>query len=710
MREGLERARAKRRRGLTLGGAALGYLALTVLLTWPATANFSRAVAGFEGLDSLQYTWSLWWSGQAWGRLGHSPAHVTLLYYPWGGEHPLLAVTPLLDALAWPLYTLLSPTEVYNLIFLASFVLTGTTTYLFALELTGDTLAAFLAGSVFAFFPNRMGHALSGHLTQLAAWWFPLYLRYLLRTLDRPTRRHALMAGLFLALSLEVALVQTAYFVIPATSLVLAYELIARRGRLQGRHVAAGALLFGLALLLVLPTYGPFLWHTWRHDVQLAAPGVEELSTDLLALVLPPPYHPVWGGVVGRIHALQRLFPEPNELEHTAFLGWVPLLLSLWAVRRRDRGTGLWGMVGLAALWLSLGPILRLGGEVTGIAQPYALLMRLPFYRWGRTPERFNELAMWSVSLLAAKGLAGLRWNRAVKAALIGLALAEMVVLWPFPDGTSRPPTLLSAGRTGQGAVLHLPISKRQIGNLAMYYQTAHGRPIVGGYIHRELPGMRTYVKAVDAAMTAQADGAERPLTPAEVRGFLEGLDIRQVVLHRQFVREAWVEEVSARLTRAIGPPRADTGSEMLFDGPPRPSPTAPLARFGQAIALLDVQVEPRVLSAAGPVTVTLRWQALSRPDGRYTVFVHLLDREGERAAQHDGQPLGGNWPTSLWAPGQVLVDQHRVQPPIGLPSGRYAVGVGFYAWPSGDRLPVRAFEGASNEGMWLLSDVLTVE
>ena len=699
-----------RQRRSALGWAVLGYLALTMLLTWPTVANLSRTVAGFAGLDSLQYTWSLWWSGQAWGRLGHSPAYVTLLNYPWGGEHALLAVTPLLDWLALPLHTLFSPTEVYNLMFLSSFVLTGITTYLFALELTGQPLAAFMAGSVFAFFPNRMGHALSGHLTQMAAWWFPLYLRYLLRAFEQPIARNGLLAGLFLFLSLEIALVQTAYFVIPVTVLVLVYKLITQRKRLNRRHMRAGGLLFGLAILAVLPTYGPFLWRAWRDSVELGAPGVIDHSVDILALLLPSPYHPLWGHIVGQISGLRRLFPEPNELEHIAFWGWVPLLLSLQALLRRGKTTGLWLTIGLASLWLSLGPVLRMGGNITAIPQPYALLMRVPLYRWGRTPERFNELMMLSVSLLAAQGLASLQWSRIVKMGVIGLTLIEMVVLWPFPAGTPEPPAVLARWKTDAGAVLDLPLSKRQVGNLAMYYQTTHGRPIVGGYIHRDLPGMRPYVKAVDTALTSQSEIGERTLTPAEIRGWFKGLDIRHVVLHRQFVKAEWVKEVSARLQDAIGPPSTDTGSELIFDVPAQtPSPT-PLAVIDDTIALLDVQLAPDVLSAGHTTTVTLQWQALSKPDDRYTVFVHLIDGAGERIAQHDGQPLGGNWPTSLWAPHQTLVDQHLLPLPVTLPAGRYHLALGLYEPESGNRLPVRLPTGLSDDNTWLLPDVLRVE
>ena len=43
-------------------GALALYAVLAVALTWPGARQFSSHVAGFAGRDSLQYTWSLWWS------------------------------------------------------------------------------------------------------------------------------------------------------------------------------------------------------------------------------------------------------------------------------------------------------------------------------------------------------------------------------------------------------------------------------------------------------------------------------------------------------------------------------------------------------------------------------------------------------------------------------------------------------------------------
>ena len=691
--------------------ALLIYVVLTCVLTYPTVPRFSRTVAGCEALDSLQYTWSLWWSAEAW-QAGHSPAQVSAMYHPWGGQNPLLDVTPLLDWMAYPLEQIISPTEVYNLLFLSSFVLTALSMYLLAYDLTRKTLPAFLAGAVWAFYPNRMGHALSGHLTQLASWWFPLYAMALLHLFRQPNWRNTLLSGLLLALSLYVALVQTAYFVAPFTALVVVACLVAERKNLSRQHWLSLAGAFVLALLLVLPKYGPFLWRALQTGKDLSASGTAAHSTDLLALVLPSPYHPLWGHHLRHIPAVARIFPEPNELEHTAYLGAVVLGLALVALARRQRRSGIWAFVALVSLLLSLGPYLMIGAESTGWPLPYRWLARVPFYGWGRTPERFNQITMFCLAILAAQGLAALRLDRATTASLVFLALVDLIIIWPLPLGTARPPAFLANWRESQGVVLDLPIQKRQIGNLAMYYQTAHTRPIVGGYIHRDLPGMREYVKAIDAALTAQAKSASRPLSAEETQGLLAGLNIQHVLLHRQFVKPEWVQGQAQRLSIALGAPVAEASTVLAYDVPTVSPPDVPeeLGRFDDLITLQRLDLNHSSTKPGQIVTVTLQWACLERPATDYTVFVHLLDAGGARVVQHDGQPLGGNWPTSLWAPQTWCTDQHSLRIPEAMPAGRYDLAIGLYAPTSGERLNVASDVLLVQSRALVATDLLTIE
>ncbi len=665
-------------------GALALYVALAVVLTWPVARQFSTHVAGFSGRDSLQYTWSLWWSRQAWLQ-GLDPASAAYIYHPWQARNVLLGVAPTLDALALPLYALLTPTQVYNVLFLASLVLSGMSMYWLALDRTHSRQGALLAGAIFAFAAPRMGHALLGHLTHIAAWWLPLALLFGLRMLERPGPLAAILCGLFSGLGILVAPVVAAYTMAPGLAFVLGFEALRRRRHLRREHLGMLALAILVTALLTAPTYGPFVIEALREGQDLSAEGTALYSVDPALLVLPSPYHPVWGRLLQRLPLLRTEFPEANDLERIAYLGVLPLVLAIYGafVDRRQRWP--WLVTLLLALVLATGPTLVLAGRSTGIPMPYALLQRLPLFAWGRTPERFLQLASLAVAMLVGLAVVSLRLKPWATGGLLVVCVLGGLTLWPFPDGTAAPPEQLGTLARYEGVVLDLPISKRQIGNLALYYQTQHGRPIVGGYIHRDPSGQRAYVKALDEALLSQADGAARRMTGAERLGLLQGLDVRHLLVHRDHVKEADVAHAVDILTAALRVAPEDWHAVLVFEVPEATPVQEPLASFDDgAIELLSVAAH----QTPGQLEVALQWRAQAMPERAWSVFVHLIDANGGRVGQSDSEPAGGNWPTTLWAPGTTIVDEHTLRFDGDLAGA--ILQVGLYDTMTGERLPAK--------------------
>jgi len=93
--------------------------------------------------------------------------------------------------------------------------------------------------------------------------------------------------------------------------------------------------------------------------------------------------------------------------------------------------------------------------------------------------------------------------------------------------------------------------------------------------------------------------------------------------------------------------------------------------------------------SAPGDMIVTLVWQSLQPVTYDATVFVHLLEADGDLLAQVDRQPLDDQFPTSYWLPGQVITDTIRLPSLNDHYDGPMAVTVGMYTWPSLERLPM---------------------
>jgi hypothetical protein len=87
-------------------------------------------------------------------------------------------------------------------------------------------------------------------------------------------------------------------------------------------------------------------------------------------------------------------------------------------------------------------------------------------------------------------------------------------------------------------------------------------------------------------------------------------------------------------------------------------------------------------------LNLTLYWQVDASPSIDYSTFVHLRDISGQTVTQQDAPPANGRYPTSLWEPGEVIVDEISL-PLADLPPGPYTLVVGLYDLATSQRLAV---------------------
>ena len=53
----------------------------------------------------------------------------------------------------------------------------------------------------------------------------------------------------------------------------------------------------------------------------------------------------------------------------------------------------------------------------------------------------------------------------------------------------------------------------------------------------------------------------------------------------------------------------------------------------------------------------------MESPEDDYTSFVHIVDADDQIVAQADMQPLDGRYPTSVWSPDELIVEERTVSP-----------------------------------------------
>ncbi|MEZ4767599.1 MAG: glycosyltransferase family 39 protein [Caldilineales bacterium] len=158
----------------------------------------------------------------------------------------------------------------------------------------------------------------------------------------------------------------------------------------------------------------------------------------------------------------------------------------------------------------------------------------------------------------------------------------------------------------------------------------------------------------------------------------------------------AAVDETYLEVTDAQG---SDLGDAVYFgrlkvtgDQPPAQNqPEAvPLYTAGDEIALESYRVLPEKPIPGQQVTIEMRWRTLQQPAADYTVFAHLVDENGQQIGGNDLSLTDGYYPSSMWVPGEVITHTHRLDLPVSLPAGVYAIEVGVYEPQSGQRLALR--------------------
>jgi hypothetical protein len=244
------------------------------------------------------------------------------------------------------------------------------------------------------------------------------------------------------------------------------------------------------------------------------------------------------------------------------YLGIVPALLALAAVGR-FRQTLFWYLVLIGSYVAALGPTPTLGGEPLGITLPWNYVF-IPLLR---SPYRMNILLMLALAVLVAYGWltvrGALKTRRAAlaPAALIAglLIFVEYAAPTLFPSLPTAFPmraipvsdfyTTYLPQADDHYAIAPLPTA-RHIDKAYLYYQTFHGRPIIGGLISRPSDEVYTFIRSNPLLSAGQGDEPNPPAADVDVEAALAHLaeaDIGYLVFDKNAMGEmleAWREVV----------------------------------------------------------------------------------------------------------------------------------------------------------------------
>ena len=224
----------------------------------------------------------------------------------------------------------------------------------------------------------------------------------------------------------------------------------------------------------------------WRSS----PPGI-----DLIAWFVPNPNHPL---APASIRSWLSHLSRDGYLENVASIPFVALGVIVVAACGRWRVPRAPLAIAVAFALLATGPFLRIAGVDTHLPGPWALLRYVPIVELARSPTRFSIMVMLGVAALMASGLSALvhrrpAWRRPILASVTCLLLAELAPAVPLHSAAipSIYETIAKDPRP-EVAVLELPFGVRDgtmsVGNFTartQFFQTAHGKPILGGYLSR---------------------------------------------------------------------------------------------------------------------------------------------------------------------------------------------------------------------------------
>jgi hypothetical protein len=279
----------------------LAYLVIAIVMTWPMLPHLASRIAADLG-DPPFSAWTLeWTSGQVLSALsGHPSALASYfdgnIFYPAPltiafSEH----LTPqMLQAL--PIYAGTHNIILcYNLLFLSTFVVGGLGMYLFVRDVTGEQLAAFLAGLAFVYAPYRLGQF--SHIQVMSTEWMPLTLYGFRRYFD--TRSMRALAGGAAALLLQG--LSNGYFLLffpPFAAAYCVYEMTRRRLLADWKTWRAMSIAAAAVGVFTLPFVWPYA--TLQASGAVAPRSLDEIAgyaADTHAFALPPPTSVLWSHV-----------------------------------------------------------------------------------------------------------------------------------------------------------------------------------------------------------------------------------------------------------------------------------------------------------------------------------------------------------------------------------------------------------------------------
>ncbi len=325
-------------------------------------------------------------------------------------------------------------------------------------------------------------------------------------------------------------------------------------------------------------------------DIPAVGPAGQALAVFLLlatvvlvifALVVSVTRDPAWtvAGVILRLHDQWKAW----ALAAACAIGLLALSHRLRHMVRGVPGSalGFFVLMTVAAMWLALGPVPTIRGEVTNLPSLYAqLYWHVPGFDGLRVPARFSMLTACGLAVLAAFGARAIaRAWRHGSLVLIAVGVLFLIESSGAPislnaqldaEGYGLAPNRVTMGLDApmvyryvaalpaESVVIEFPFGSKPWDLQALFYQRLHRHPLVNGYSGGfpawYAPAVKIYAHILD--------------DPEAAWSRLRESGASHVIVHRNAYRAAGAEAMDQWLKRHGAVPIRVEGPDFLYQMP----------------------------------------------------------------------------------------------------------------------------------------------
>lgn len=548
-----------------------------------------------HGRDKWHFIWNFWWFRTALAT-GQDLFQTQMMFFPEGASLIFHTIDIFDASISLIISSIMGDVFAFNIIIISSLALSGFTAFLLAFHLTKNKIASIGAGLIFAYFPQHIAQAFSGHPNLSSIQWLPAYLLALILTYEHKRIRYAIAAGIFLIILtfIDLQLIVMATIV---TLVYFSYQIYMTRGKIINSRTFFLTAIIGL---IWLGAAGPYIYSVTSHiaDDERSPPSLEETilnSARPQFYLIQSPYNFLYGDIFTENYSGLR----GGVSQHVIFVGWTALFLAIIGiVNSRNEWKYFLLVLGFISFILSIGP--TNANLDLSIQTPYNILyQQLSIIQFFRAPARFSIILMLSISGLAALGIESVtrtknlnikipqklikeknfnlifskKIRKIIAFSILLLILIEFTPSINLESIETNPVYDIIAADNEVFGVLELP---NDVVNTQkyLYQQTLHEKPLVNGKIAQGVETLPDYIsqqplfqelinpKRSNFRNNIIDQGYE---TPDFVNTIFDQYNIKYVVVHTKELSEKEFLTINAILTQSMGNPIYGDEDALLF-------------------------------------------------------------------------------------------------------------------------------------------------